>query len=117
MKVLLFGATGMVGYGVLRQSLRDADVHSVVTIGRSATGIQHPKLREIVNPDLFDLSETEPQLSGFNACFFCLGVSSSGMKEQDYSRLTYSLTLSYAELLSRLNPQMTFVYISVDAKS
>jgi uncharacterized protein YbjT (DUF2867 family) len=112
MKVLIFGATGMVGQGVLRECLRDPGVEAVATIGRSAGGVRDPKLREIVRADLFHYSDIEPELSGFDACFFCLGVSSAGMSEQPYENLTYTLTLAAAETLSRLNPSMTFVYVS-----
>ena len=112
MNILIFGATGMVGQGVLRESLMAQDVAMVTTVGRTATGQHHAKLKELVVPDLFDLRSIEPDLQGYDACFFCLGVSSGGMKEADYSRLTYDLTLSVAQTLSRLNPQMTFVYVS-----
>jgi uncharacterized protein YbjT (DUF2867 family) len=112
MKVLIFGATGMVGQGVLRECLLASDVDLVVTIGRNATGQQNQKLREIVHPDLFDYSSIENQLSGFDACFFCLGVTSFGMKEPDYTRITYTLTVAAAETLARLNPHMTFIYVS-----
>jgi uncharacterized protein YbjT (DUF2867 family) len=110
--VLIFGATGMVGQGVLRECLLDPDVLLVRTVGRNATGVQHPKLDELVLQDLCNYTPVESRLTGFNACFFCLGVSSSGMKEEAYARITYSLTLAAAETLSRLNPQMTFVYVS-----
>jgi uncharacterized protein YbjT (DUF2867 family) len=112
MKVLLFGATGMVGQGVLRECLRDADVEEVVTIGRSATGIEQAKLREIVHRDLFDYASIERELAGFDACFFCLGVSSFRMSEADYTRLTYDLTMAAARTLARLDPRMTFVYVT-----
>jgi uncharacterized protein YbjT (DUF2867 family) len=112
MKVLVFGATGMVGQGVLRECLLASDVDLVVTIGRGATGQQNPKLREVVRPDLFDYSSIENQLSGLDACFFCLGVSSFRMKETDYARITYTLTMAAAETLARLNPHMTFIYVS-----
>jgi uncharacterized protein YbjT (DUF2867 family) len=112
MKVLIFGATGMIGQGVLRECLLDPDIEAVQTIGRSATGVHDPKLREIVQPDLFHYSTIEDRLKGFDACFFCLGVSSAGMSEQQYETLTYTLTLAAAETLSRLNPAMTFVYVS-----
>ena len=112
MNVLLFGATGMVGQGVLRECLQDRDVQLVQTIGRTATGAQSPKLREIVHQDLSHYEAIESSLSGFDACFFCLGVSSGGMAEADYERLTYGITMAAAETLSRLNPQMTFVYVS-----
>jgi len=112
MKVLIFGATGMVGQGVLRECLLDPEVELAVTVGRTATGAQDAKLREIVLADMKNYTEIEDQLAGFDACFFCLGVSSSGMKEADYARVTYDLTLAAAETLSQLNPQMTFLYVS-----
>jgi uncharacterized protein YbjT (DUF2867 family) len=112
MNVLLFGASGMLGQGVLRECLRAADVQLVQAVGRSATGARDPKLREIVHQDLLHYETIEAQLSNFDACFFCLGVSSSGMKEVDYERVTYGITLAAAETLCRLNPQMTFIYVS-----
>src|ERR1039457_2786489 len=112
MKVLIFGATGMVGQGVLRECMLDREVEEVVTVGRTATEARDPKLREIVHRDLLDFSGMEESLTGFDACFFCLGVASSGMKEADYERVTYGFTLAAAEVLSQLNPQMTFIYIS-----
>jgi uncharacterized protein YbjT (DUF2867 family) len=112
MKIILFGATGMVGQGVLRECLLDPGVESVLTIGRTVTGQQHAKLREIAHKDLMDLSAIESQLTGYDACFFCLGVSSVGMKEADYRRITYDLTISVAQTLIRLNPTMTFIYVS-----
>ena len=112
MKVLIFGATGMVGQGVLRECLQDPDVDEVATIGRTATGTKHAKLREIVHSDLSNYTGLEPQLAAFDACFFCLGVSSSSMSEPDYARLTYDLTLAAAQALSRINPGMTFIYVS-----
>jgi len=112
MKVLLFGATGMVGQGVLRECLLAADVELVETVGRSATGQQGLKLREVVVPDLFDLAAYSDKLAGFDACFFCLGVSSAGMTEEAYTHLTYELTTKIGETLVRLNPAMTFIYVS-----
>lgn len=112
MKVLIFGATGMVGQGVLRECLLDGRVESVLSVGRTATGTSHPKLREIVRQDLWHYETIETELSGFDACFFCLGVASAGMKEEDYERITYGITLAAAETLSRLNPGMTFIYVS-----
>ena len=112
MKVILFGATGMVGQGVLRECLLADDVESVLAVGRTATGQKHEKLQEIISTDLFDLSSIESHLSGFDACFFCLGVSAAGMSEPNYRRLTYDLTMSVAKTLSRLNSGMTFVYVS-----
>jgi uncharacterized protein YbjT (DUF2867 family) len=112
MKVLLYGATGMVGQGVLRECLLAPDVTLVQTVGRTATGQQHSKLKEVVQRDLFDSTSVMAELKGFDACFFCLGVSSSGMTEADYTRLTYDLTLAVAQTLADLNPGMTFVYVS-----
>jgi uncharacterized protein YbjT (DUF2867 family) len=111
-KVILFGASGMVGQGVLRECLLDPDVETVLLIGRSASGQRNPKIREIVHPDIGDLSPLEPELSGFDACFFCLGVSSVGMTEADYRRITYELTIGAANTLAKLNPSMTFIYVS-----
>jgi uncharacterized protein YbjT (DUF2867 family) len=112
MNILIFGATGMVGQGVLRQCLLDPEVRQVVTIGRTATGQRDPKLREIVHRDLFDYTSIESELTGFDACFFCLGVSSFRMSEADYAHVTYDLTLAAARTLARLNPQMVFEYVS-----
>jgi uncharacterized protein YbjT (DUF2867 family) len=112
MRVLIFGATGMVGQGVLRECLEARDVERVVAVGRSGSGITHERLSEIVTPDLFALSGLREQLGGFEACFFCLGVSSVGMKEDGYTRITFDLTLSVARLLRELNPAMTFTYVS-----
>jgi len=112
MKVLLFGATGMVGQGVLRECLLDDDVRRVVTVGRRATGQLYSKLQEVVLEDLYDYSKSKKSLKGFDSCFFCLGVSSVGMSEKDYARVTYDLTLAAAKALARLNPRMTFVYVS-----
>ena len=93
MKVIVFGATGMVGAGVLRECLLDAGVERVLTVGRSATGIQHEKLRESVRKDLMNLTPIEDELRGYDACFFCLGVTSVGMSEAEYRRVTYGLTM------------------------
>ena len=112
MKVILFGATGMVGQGVLRECLLAPDVESVLAVGRTATGVQNPKLRELLRPDLFDLTPVEAELAGYDACFFCLGVSSAGMSESAYRRVTYELTVSVATALARLNPTMAFIYVS-----
>ncbi|WNG25559.1 NAD(P)H-binding protein [Cystobacter fuscus] len=112
MKVLLFGATGMVGQGVLRECLLDPEVERVLVVGRGGTGQQHEKLTELVHRDFTDFSTVEAELSGYDACFFCLGVSSAGMKEPDYRRVTYDYTLAAARTLARLNPGMTFIYVS-----
>jgi uncharacterized protein YbjT (DUF2867 family) len=102
----------MVGQGVLRECLLDPIVQRVLSVGRSATGQQHEKLRELVLPDLSNLSSAASDLSGYDACFFCLGVSSAGMNERDYRRVTYDLTLGAARTLATLNPAMTFIYVS-----
>ena len=112
MKVLLFGATGMVGQGVLRECLLDPEVERVVVIGRSATGQQHPKLRDIVHANLHDFSAIEPEMAGFDACFFCLGVTSAGMTEEAYSHVTYDIAFAAAGTLARISPSMTFVFVS-----
>ncbi|HLX44423.1 MAG TPA: NAD(P)H-binding protein [Bryobacteraceae bacterium] len=112
MKVILFGASGMVGQGVLRECLLAADVELVQIVGRTAMGLKDPKLREVVHGDLWNYSSIEPALTGFDACFFCLGVSVAGMTEADYERVTFGITLAAAETLARLNPLMTFVYVS-----
>jgi len=111
-RTILTGATGMVGEGVLYECLRHPDVEAVLVINRKPCGVNHPKLREVVHPDLFDLSAIEHQLSGYNACFFCLGVSSVGMGAEQYFQTTYSLTMQVAETLSKLNPDMSFCYVS-----
>jgi len=110
--VLIFGATGMVGQGVLRECLLDSGVERVLAVGRSATGRQAPKLRELVVPDVANLTGIEAQLAGFDACFFCLGVSSLGMAEERYRQLTYDLTLAVARTVVAASPQLTFVYVS-----
>jgi len=112
MKVIVFGATGMVGQGVLRECLVDAGVESVLAVGRSPTGQRHAKLHEILHDDFADFSAIEPQLTGYDACFFCLGVSSVGMEAERYRHLTYDVTMAAATTLSRLNPDMVFTYVT-----
>jgi uncharacterized protein YbjT (DUF2867 family) len=112
MKVIVTGATGMVGKGVLLESLEHSDVTLVLSLGRSPLGMKHPKLREVLHRDLFRLDEVERELAGYDACFFCLGASSAGMKEADYYRVTHDLTESIARLLLRVNPGLVFVYVS-----
>ena len=112
MNVLIFGASGMVGQGALRESLQAADVQRVVAVGRGASGVSHAKLQDLLLPDLMDYAGLDERLSGFDACFFCLGVSSAGMDEAAYTRLSYELTMQAARALSRLNPRMTFIYVS-----
>jgi uncharacterized protein YbjT (DUF2867 family) len=111
-KVLLFGASGMIGQGVLRECLLAPDVESVLAVVRAPSGQRHDKLREIVHRDFTDFSAIEPELSGLDACFFCLGVSSAGMSESQYRRVSYDYTLAAARALVPKNPELTFVYIS-----
>ncbi len=112
MKVVLFGASGMVGQGVLRECLLDPDITAVLAIGRSPLGREREKVREIVRQDLFDYAPIEGQLRGYDTCFFCLGVSAAGMTETDYRHITYDLTIAAAQTLAKLNPNMAFIYIS-----
>jgi uncharacterized protein YbjT (DUF2867 family) len=112
MKAILFGATGMVGQGVLQECLRSGEVESVLSIARGTTGRVHPKLHEITHRDFTDFSAIEGELRGYDACFFCLGVSSIGTSEADYRRITYDFTLAAARVLARQNPGMTFIYVS-----
>ncbi len=112
MRVIIFGATGMVGQGVLRECLIDPGVARVLVIGRSPTGVHDAKLTEIIHDDFLNYSAIEARLTGFDACFFCLGVSSIGMSEERHRHLTYDLTLAAATTLARLNPQMTFTYVT-----
>ena len=112
MNIVLFGATGMIGQGVLRECLADSDAVRVLSIGRAKTGQQHPKLREVVHDNFVDFSSIESELSGYDACFFCLGVSSAGMSEEAYRRITYDFTLAAARSLAKVSPAMTFIYVS-----
>jgi uncharacterized protein YbjT (DUF2867 family) len=112
MKVILFGATGMVGQGVLRECLLDDEVESVLAIVRGRTGQRHAKLQELVHENFFDFSALGSRLSGYDACFFCLGVSSAGMTEVDYQRVTYDITMAAAKTLVERNAAMTFIYVS-----
>jgi uncharacterized protein YbjT (DUF2867 family) len=112
MKVILFGATGMVGQGVLRECLLDPGVERVLAVGRSPTGQTHDKLREIVHRDLADYASVSGELAGYDACFFCLGVSSAGMSEADYRRVTRDIAVAAARALVEKTPAMTFVFVS-----
>jgi len=112
MKVILFGATGMVGQGVLRECLVDAGVERVLVVGRSPTGVQHAKLHEVLHDNFTDFSKIESQLRGYDACFFCLGVSSVGMEAERYRHLTYDVTMAAANTLVRLNAGMVFTYVT-----
>jgi len=111
MKIIVFGASGMIGQGVLRECLRAADVDEVVVVGRTPLGVTHDKLREIVHADFTDFTPIEAQLA-CDACLFCLGVSSGGMSEADYTRITYEFTLAAARSVLRVAPQSTFIYVS-----
>lgn len=112
MKVILFGATGMIGEGALIECLEDPGVDQVLAVVRRPTGRQHPKLTELIHQDFADYSAIEPQLTGYDACLFCLGISSSGMSEQDYRRITYDFAVAAGETLVRLNPEMRLCFIS-----
>lgn len=112
MRVLIFGATGMVGQGVLRECLLDDGVRQVLTLGRKKTGKVHAKLREIEHKDLSDFSSLERELTGLDACFFCLGVTSAGMSEDQYRKVTKDIAVAAAKTLVRLNPGMTLVFVS-----
>jgi uncharacterized protein YbjT (DUF2867 family) len=112
MNVIVFGATGMIGGGVLTECLEDRRVRSVLVIGRRSCGLTHPKLRELIRSDLLDYSDATTDLQGFDACFFCLGVSAAGMTEAAYRRVTYDLTIVVATALVELNPRLTFCYLS-----
>lgn len=112
LKAIITGATGMVGEGVLHECLQHNDVEEVLVAGRRSCGVIHPKLKELILPDFFNLSAIENQLVGYNACFFCLGVSSVGMKEPEYYKFTYELTMKFASTLVNHNPGMVFCYIS-----
>jgi uncharacterized protein YbjT (DUF2867 family) len=112
MKTIITGATGMVGEGVLLKCLNHPDVEQVLVISRKPGGVSHPKLREAIHTDFFNLQPLEQQLVGFDACFFCLGVSSVGMSEEEYTHITHDLTLNVARLLAKLNPKMTFCYVT-----
>ena len=112
LSVIITGATGMVGEGVLLECLADPRVGRVLVINRKPGGVSHPKLVEVIHADFLDLSPIQSQLAGYDACFFCLGVSSLGMSEADYRRTTYDLTTSVGRTLARLNPDMAFCYVT-----
>ena len=112
LNVIITGATGMVGEGVLHECLKHPNVENILIITRKSTGYSHPKIKEIIHPDFSSFSKLKPQLKGYNACLFCMGVTSLGKKEADYYKLTYTLTLNLAKLLANINHNMTFCYIS-----
>jgi len=111
-KAIITGATGMVGEGILHECLLHPDVESVLVINRKPCGVKHEKLKEIIHKDFLELSSIENQLKGYNACYFCAGVSSIGKKEDEYKRITYDLTLNFAKTLLKVNNSMTFCYVS-----
>ncbi|NNG27485.1 MAG: NAD-dependent epimerase/dehydratase family protein [Ignavibacteriaceae bacterium] len=111
-KAIITGATGMVGEGVLHECLQHTDVESVLVVNRKPCGVKHEKLKEIIHKDFFDLTSIEEQFRDYNVCYFCAGVSSIGKKEDEYTRLTYQLTMNFANTLVKLNPEMTFCYVS-----
>ncbi len=112
LNVIITGATGMVGEGVLYECLQRSEIEKILVITRQPSGYTHPKLTEIIHKDFFDISSLSNRLTGYNACYFCLGVTSMGKKEPEYTKLTYTLTLNFATILSKLYPDMTFCYIS-----
>jgi nucleoside-diphosphate-sugar epimerase len=112
LKVIITGATGMIGEGVLHECLHHPEVEKVLVITRKPCGYSHPKLSEIIHSDLSNISSLSESIKGYNACYFCLGVTSLGKNEEDYTRLTYTLTLNFATVLASVNPEMTFCYIS-----
>lgn len=111
-KVIITGATGMIGKGVLLECLDHNEISEVLTIGRTATGIQHPKLKEMVHNDFTDFSSVKDQLIGYDGCFFCLGISAAGLKEEQYKIITYDFAMTLAKTLCDINPEMTFNYVS-----
>jgi len=111
-KVIITGATGMVGEGVLLECLCNPVVKQILVINRKPGGISHPKLREVIHADFFNLAPIEQQLVGYNACFFCLGISSVGISKEEYKRVTYDLTLNVGQVLAKLNPDMAFCYVT-----
>lgn len=111
-KVIITGATGMVGEGVLHECLQNPEISEVLIVNRKSLGLIHPKLKEIIHADFFDLSAIESQLEGYQACFFCLGITSVGVDDATYFKMTYSLTLHFARILSTKTPDMTFCYVS-----
>lgn len=111
-KVIITGTTGMVGQGVLLECLENERVENVLVVNRSSINLQHPKLKEIIHPDFFDLKPIDQFFVGYDVCFFCLGVSSAGMKEEPYRKITYDLTLNFAKVVLAANPSSSFIYVS-----
>jgi uncharacterized protein YbjT (DUF2867 family) len=111
-KVVITGVTGMVGEGVLLECLQNPAVNEVLAVGRRQYNLEHPKLMQLIVPDMFKLDDIKERLTGYDACFFCAGISSLGLKEPEYTRITYDLTLKFAQTLVQFNPGMTFIYVS-----
>lgn len=111
-KVIITGVTGMVGEGVLFECLENPDVKQVLMVNRRSYNLKHPKLKELIAPDFNNLKGLEDQLTGYNACFFCAGISSVGLKEPEYRSITYDTTIHFAQIISALNPDMVFTYVS-----
>ena len=112
MKIIIFGATGMVGQGVMRECLNDAGVTEVLSVGRTLTGLQHARLKELVHRDLLDYTAVEKQLAGYDACFFCLGATAAGRTEAEYAAINHAIPVAAGTALARINPGMTFTYVS-----
>ena len=112
LKVIITGATGMVGEGILQECLTNPEVEKILLINRKPSGYSHPKIEEIIHPDLSDISSLSEKVTGYDACYFCAGISSVGMNEEQYTKVTYDLTLGFAKTLAALNPQMIFCYVS-----
>lgn len=111
-KVIITGASGMVGKGVLLECLNHDSISEVLVVGRNPLGIKHPKLKELIHSDFTNFVEVKDQLLGYDACFFCLGISAASLNEEQYKRITYDLTLALAKTLFEINPKMTFNYVS-----
>ncbi|MFA5047027.1 MAG: NAD-dependent epimerase/dehydratase family protein, partial [Paludibacter sp.] len=112
MKVILFGSTGMIGQGVLRECLKEDQIDKVLVVNRNSCGIKHQKLKEIIHSDFFDLSAVSDQMGGYDACFYCLGITSAGLSEADYHRNTFELTTKVADAVLKANKSISFCYIS-----
>lgn len=111
-KVIITGASGMVGEGVLLECIANDKVADILVVGRKACGQTHPKVTEYLVPDFLDMKSDDAKLAGYDACFFCAGISSVGMKEEVYTKITFDTTIHFAEVVSTQNPQMTFIYVS-----
>ncbi|KAK6201632.1 uncharacterized protein RJT21DRAFT_36566 [Scheffersomyces amazonensis] len=112
LKVIITGVTGMVGEGVLTAALKDESIKSILSVSRKSVGFTHPKLKELIVPDFLELKETQQDLQGFDACFYCVGISSNGLDEKTYTKITYDTSVHFAEVVGKLNPKLTFNYMS-----